>query len=1124
MKEKHFKLTNFAIDNKTTVYILTVLIIAIGAMTFNSTPKEKFPEVVFPYFAITTVYPGTSPTDIKNLVSLKIEKELKGIDGVKKITSKSLQDVSLVMIEFGTEVDIDEAFQDVTEAVDKSKSDLPEGILNEPNITKIDLSEMPILYVNLSGDLSLVKIKEYAETLQEDIESLKEISRVEIIGALDREIQINIDLYKMQAADIGFSQIENKIKMENMTISAGQLKVVNMKRTLNVSGEFSSIEEIKNLLIKPGVYLKDIADVEDAYADRESYARLRGENVITLNVIKKTGQNLIEAIDNIKVILEDFNENDAPSNLTITTTGDQSTMTRNNVSDLFNTIILGFFLVVIILMFFMGVDNALFVAVSIPLSMLIAFIFIPVVGFTMNMVVLMAFILVLGIVVDNSIVVVENIHRHYMNTPNLSIKAATRRAVGEVAMPVFSGTLTTMAPFLPLAFWQGLMGKFMIYLPVTLIITLAASMFVAYVMNPVFAVSFMKYRGAKKHVVNHKLNGILSTVVIAISAILYLLDLNVVANFLIFIFGSYLLIEYAIRPMIKKFQETALPFFKNSYRNTLAVILRGKRPYFVVVSTFVVLILTFVIVGIAKPKIIMFPSGDPNEISVYVRMPSGTDIEKTNEVTKQVESIVFEVIGKDNPDVESVVANVAKGAGQSTFERMTQAKLSKVNISFVEYKYRTGIHTNDYVILLREKIKGIPGAEIVVDKENMAPTTGKPINIEISGEDIPELVNIEKRLRLHIEELKIKGIEELKSDMEVGKPEIILNIDKEKASKLGISTAYIGMTLRTSLFGKEISKIREKEDEYPIKIRLKEEFRENVDDLLNIQLVLPPNGNDKNPSKIPISSVASVEYTTTYGGIIRKNHKHVITLASNVLEGYNANEIVKNIQQSLPNFKLKKGYEVSFTGEQEDKKESTDFLSKALLIAIALIFMILVFQFNSTSKPVIVLTQVVLSMIGVLLGFVIFGMEISVILTGMGIIAVAGIVVKNGIILIDYIDILLSEEKKNIREILVEAGATRLTPVLLTAASTIFGLFPLAIGMNFNFVTLFTELNPHLHFGGDSTVFWGPLAWTIIFGLAFATFLTLIIVPSMYYLAYENKVRAKRVSSKISNKIRKGNN
>jgi multidrug efflux pump subunit AcrB len=1124
MKEKHFKLTNFAIDNKTTVYILTIIIIVFGAMTFNSTPKEKFPEVVFPYFSITTIYPGTSPADIENLVSLKIEKELKGIDGVKKITSKSLQDVSLVLIEFNTDVDIDEAYQDVTEAINKTKSDLPKDILADPDVAKIDLSEMPILFVNLSGDLGLVKIKEYAEELQEEIESLSEISRVDIIGALDREIQINIDLYKMQSAGIGYSQIENIVKMENMTISSGQIKVENMKRTLNVSGEFSSIEEIKNLLIKPGVYLKDIADVEDAYADRESYARLRGEDVITLNVIKKTGQNLIESIDKINEILKEFNENEAPDNLTITTTGDQSTMTRNNVSDLFNTIILGFFLVVIILMFFMGVDNALFVAVSIPLSMLIAFIFIPMVGFTMNMVVLMAFILVLGIVVDNSIVVVENIHRHYMNTPDLPIKEATRRAVGEVAIPVFAGTLTTMAPFIPLAFWQGLMGKFMVYLPVTLVITLAASMFVAFVMNPVFAVSFMKYKENKKYVSRTRLNVLLTIGVIIISVVLYLFDLNVIANFMIFIFGSYLLIDYAIKPMIRKFQESMLPFLKNSYKKVLSVILRGRRPYFVVLSTFAVLILTFVIVGIAKPKIIMFPSGDPNEISVFVRMPSGTDIEKTNEVTKQVESIVFEVLGTNNPDVESVVANVAKGAGQSTFERMTQAKLSKVNISFVEYKYRIGIPTNDYVNLLREKIKGIAGAEIVVDKKKMAPSTGKPINIEISGEDIPKLVNIEKRLRRHIEELKIKGIEELKSDMEVSKPEITLNIDREKAAKLGISTAYIGMTLRTSLFGKEISKIREKEDEYPIKIRLKEEFRKNVDDLLNIQLVLPPKGKDKSPSKIPISAIASVEYTTTYGGIIRKNHKHVITLASNVLEGYNANEIVKNIKKSFTNFKLEKGYEVSFTGEQEDKKESTDFLSKALLIAVALIFLILVFQFNSTSKPIIVLTQVILSMIGVLLGFVIFGMEISVILTGMGIIAVAGIVVKNGIILIDYIDLLLEEKNKSIREVLVEAGATRLTPVLLTAASTIFGLLPLAIGMNFNFVTLFTELNPHLHFGGDSTVFWGPLAWTIIFGLAFATFLTLIIVPSMYYLAYETKVRAKRVTGNISNKFSKGDN
>jgi len=493
MKKRNFPLTNFAVDNKTTIYFFTVVLIILGIAAYNSTPKESFPEVVFPYFSVSTIYPGTSPTDMENLVTRPLEKELKGVKGIKEIRSNSIQDFSLIVIEFETNVDNDKAYLDVKEAVDKAKSNLPTNLLDDPEVTNIDLSEFPILYINLSGDLGLVKIKDIADDLKDEIEGLSEITRVDIVGALDKEYQINVDLYKMQAAGISFTQIENMVAYENMTISSGQVKSDGMERTMRIVGEFESIEEIRNIMIMDGIYLKDIADVIDGYAERESYSRLGGEDVITLNVIKKSGQNLIIAVDKIKEILKDF-EAKSPQNLVITTTGDQSTMTRNNVSNLFNTIILGFMIVVLVLMFFMGVDNALFVAVSIPLSMLIAFIMIQVVGFTMNMVVLVSFILVLGIVVDNSIVVVENIYRHFMTTENLSIAQAAKKGTAEVAGPVLSGTLTTMAPFIPLAFWPGIFGKFMLYIPVTLIITLTASMLVAYLMNPVFAVSFMKYR------------------------------------------------------------------------------------------------------------------------------------------------------------------------------------------------------------------------------------------------------------------------------------------------------------------------------------------------------------------------------------------------------------------------------------------------------------------------------------------------------------------------------------------------------------------------------------------------------------------------------------------------------
>ncbi|MEJ2637138.1 MAG: efflux RND transporter permease subunit [Calditrichia bacterium] len=1103
---KDFKLSNLAVDNKTTIYIFTFILVIFGIMQYQSTPKEKFPDIVFPYFMITTVNPGTSPVDVENLITRPIEKELKGIDGIKHITSQSLQDYSVVVVEFEVTADETQAYLDVKQAVDDSRSDLPNDLYEEPKITQIDVSEIPILYVNLSGDLGLVKLKQYAEDLQDEIEGLEEITRVDLIGALDREIQINVDLYKMQAAGLSFNSIRNAVAMENMTISGGEVSTGGMKRNFRVVGEFKNVDQIGNIVLKEGVRLKDIAEVKDGFHDRESYARFNGKDVITLAVIKRTGQNLIVAVDKINSIINNFQEK-ASSNLVITTTGDSSTQTRNSVNDLFNTIILGFIVVVFILMFFMGELDAFFVGIAIPLSMLIAFIVLPVIGFTMNMVVLMAFILVLGIVVDNSIVVIENIYRHFTTTPNLSIVAATKRAVGEVAIPVLTGTLTTIAPFLPLVFMPGIPGKFISFLPITIIITLSASMIVAYFMNPVFAVSFMKYEGeephGKKANQNHRRIWMISAGMGVLAVIFYITGPMLLANLIVFGLLTYLFLKYVMVHLIHRFQTRVLPAFMNGYRKTLAFVLTGKRPYAVVGATVVMLFMSFILFGIATPKVVFFPSGDPNYIYVYVTMPEGTHIAVTDSVTREVESRVREVLGNHNPDVESIVANVATNAGNGLFERSTQDKLAKVTVSFVEYKYRhSGKSTLQYLDEIRDRLKGIAGAEIEVDRERMGPPTGKAINIEISGDDIDQLMNISERLKTFIETLDIPGIEDLQSNMEVHKPELILNIDRDKASQLGISTAAVGSMLRTAIYGTEVSKFRDGEDEYPIQLRLDEKYRYDLGVLLSQQITVPANGGSA--KKIPLSAIAHVDYTSTYGGINRLDNERVVTLSSNVLTGYNANEIIMRIKKQLPKFGLPQGYQVQFTGEQEGQSEIANFMVKALFIAIALILIILVAQFNSLMKPLIIASQIIFSFIGVLLGFLIFHIDISVMMTGMGIIAVAGVVVKNAIILIDYIDARIADADDKIQAI-VTAGATRLTPVMLTALSTILGLLPLGLGININFVTLFTRLNPNIFFGGDSVAFWNPLAWTIIFGLAFATFLTLVVVPAMYRIVYVRK-------------------
>ena len=1104
MNTRSFLPTNYAVDSRTTIYFITIFLIIYGIVSYYNTPKESFPEVVFPYFSVSAIYPGTSPADMENLVTRPIEKELKTVKGIKQISSNSIQDFSLIMIEFETNIDNSVAYQDVKDAVDDAISELPTDLLDDPTVTKIDLSEFPILNINLSGDLGLEKIKSYADDLQDRIEGMEEVTRVDIVGALEREFQINVDLYKMQAAGISFDEIESAVAFENLTISGGQLNLGGMERTMRIVGEFNSIEDLKNILVRDGIYLKDIAQVIDSYADRESFSRLMGEDVITLNVIKKSGQNLINTIDKIKIILEEF-EAKAPANLAITVTGDNSKITRNTLASLFNTIILGFLIVVLVLMFFMGVDNSLFVAISIPLSILITFIIIHFIGYTLNMVVLMAFILVLGIVVDNSIVVVENIYRHFMTTKNLAIKEASKIGVGEVARPVFSGTITTMAPFFPLAFWPGIMGEFMVFIPVTIIVTLFASMLVAYFINPVFAVSFMKYRGEKgQSVKNRNREVIIVTLISVILAfLLYLIEIIFAANLIIFILLLYLLVKFAIIPLIKKFQKVVIPEMTGIYKRSITFFLKGHNAYIVMAFTVILLVFTFFLMGVFPPRVIMFPEGDPDETYIFITMPAGTRIEVTDSVTKIVEDKVFNVLGEENPDIESVISNVAINAGEDVFQRSTQAKLAKVTVSFVEYQYRKGIPTIKYTDMFRDSVKNIPGAKIIVSNQQMGPPTGKPINIEISGEDFNMLIPYAEHLNKFIDSLNVQGIEDLKMDIEVNNPEILINIDRTKANKLGIKSAYIGMMLRTALFGKDISKYREGDDEYDIKLRLQEKYRDNLQTLMNMKLIIP-GGENGIIKEIPITAVADINYSSSYGGIIRKDHNRVITLSSNVLTGYNANEIVNRLKTSLKDFVLDDGYEISFTGEQEEQAENSSFLTGAFILAVMLILIILIIQFNSIAKPLIILVQIVFSLIGVLLGNIIFGLDISVIMTGMGIIAVGGIVVKNAIILIDYIDILISKgmEKK---QAIITAGSVRLTPVFLTAASTILGLLPLAIGMNIDFPGLFTAFDPNIYFGGTSAIFWKPLAWTIIFGLTFATFLTLIVVPSMYYIICKKK-------------------
>ncbi len=1107
-KMKEFKLTSWAIDNKTSVYIMTVIITLAGIFAYTKLQKENFPDIVIPTMVVITPYPGTSPTDIENLVTRPIEKQIKSLSGVKKVSSTSNQDYSVITVEFNTNVEVADAKQKTKDAVDKASPDLPTDLPKAPDVQEVNFSEFPIMYVNLSGDYSAEKLKKYAEDLQDKIEGLPEITRVDIVGALDQEVQINVDMYKMQAAKVTFGDIERAIALENMTISGGSVTVGDMKRAVRVVGQYTDPNAIANIVIKSAaggnIPLSEIAEVVDGFKERESFARLDNKPVITLNIIKRSGENLIEASDKINDIVKEMSKTSFPKDLKITITGDQSNKTRHTLDDLINTIIIGFILVTVILMFFMGTTNALFVGLSVPLSMFLAFMIMPTMGFSMNMIVLFAFLLALGIVVDDAIVVIENTHRIHHQT-HMNIVKSAKFAAGEVFVPVLAGTLTTVAPFLPLMFWPGIIGKFMFYLPVTLVLTLLSSLIVAFLINPVFAVSFMEKEGDVQNSPKARKTFLIAMAVLAVIAgICYLAGGVGLGNFMVFIMLFIALNKYVFTKWIHGFQNSVLPAMMNGYENVLRWMLKGYRPIGVMIGMVVLLILSVVVTVIRSPKIDFFPQGDPNFIYTYIVLPVGTDQTVTDSITHIVENRVNKVIA-GNQDVESVISNVAIGAGDPrSSSRQAESNKGKVTVAFKEFQYRTGPSSATYLNKIRDAVKGIPSAQIVVEQEQGGPPVGKPISIEVSGEDYTTLVKASKRLERYIDSLQIGGIEDLRSDLEDSNPELTVSIDRVRANREGLSTAQIGSEIRTAIFGKEASKFKHDEDEYPIQIRYAEKYRKNIDALMDMRITFrDSNGQIR---QVPVSSVAKIEYSTTYGGIKRKNLKRVITIGSNVLSGFNANEVVGNINKSLKNFKTPEGVEIKMGGEQEDQKETGSFLGVALLTSLGLIFLILVTQFNSVSKPIIILSEIVFSIIGVLLGFSIFGMNISVVMTGIGIIALAGIVVKNGILLVEFSDH-LKDQGLETREAVVMAGKTRLNPVILTATAAILGLIPLAIGLNINFFTLFSELNPHLFVGGESAVFWGPLAWTIIFGLAFATFLTLLVVPTMYLLNDKLKAR-----------------
>ena len=1083
-------------------------------------PKEAYPEVNFPQIFVNTVYFGNSAEDIESLITRPIEKELGSVSEIKKVTSSSSQDYSLIVAEFNSDVEFDAAVRKMKDAVDKVKPELPSDLDREPEVIEVNIADVPIMSVNVSGDYNNEQLRDYAEYLKDKFEDLKQVSKVDMKGVMEREVQIEVDLQKMQALKVSYGDIAQAIGQENLTMSGGEILSDDFRRNIRIIGQFETPSEIDNVIVKSErqrpIYMRDFSKVNYGFQDRTSIARADLLPVISLDIIKKRGENVITAAAKIKEIIAESEGTALPDDLSITQFNDLSIQTESLNSNLENSIISGVILVILVLLFFLGLRNSMFVGAAIPLSMLIGFVILQAIGYTMNMMVLFSLILALGMLVDNAIVVVENIYR-YMQEGYSGVDAA-KYGTGEVAVPIIASTATTLAAFVPLAFWPGIMGSFMRYLPITLIIVLASSLFVALVINPVLTSALMKIdekadsKSARNCTIRNNLIGIFIMFLLAVAA--HFSEVFWLRNLLGLAAIITLLNLFILRPASFYFQNRILPVLEKGYDKFIRFALRGVTPYLVFLGTIGLLISSFVMMGIFPPKVVFFPDPPPNYINAFIELPMGKDIEATNQIMKNLEEEVVKIIEPHRDVVDAVLSQIGENTSDPNAgpDFTASPQKARLTVTFVKAEDRNGKDTWDIMDEIRQGLSGIPGVRMTLAKDAAGPPTGNPINIEIQGNDVSVLATLSENVINYINSQNIGGIEELKKDVNLGKPEMIIDIDREAARRFEISTFAIADAIRTSVFGKEISKFKDGDDDHPIVIRANSEYRYNIDQILN-QMITFRSMASGQIVQVPISALVKKQYTSTFDAIKRKDQERMVTIFSNVVEGYNPNEIIEGIQFALDEFDFPEGYSYEFTGEQQEQQENAAFLGSALLVALFAILLILVAQFNSVSAPIIILLSVIFSTIGVLYGYVITNRDIEIVMTGVGIISLAGIVVNNAIVLIDYIQLTIvrkSEELNlegrkgldvaQIKEAIVYGGATRLRPVLLTAITTVLGLIPLATGFNMNFATLITDLEPNIYFGGDNAAFFGTMAWTVIYGLVFATFLTLIVVPVMFWL------------------------
>ncbi len=1150
--DKEFRLSSWAIDNPSVIFVMIGLFLWIGLKSYFAMPREDFPEIVETKIYISTPYPGNTAEDVERLITDPLEDKLKNVSNVVDITSTSQEDYSIITVEFDEEITVEQAKQKVKDEVDGEKASEDWPTFNnaklEPNVFDLNLAEsFPIMNVNFTGDYPVEKLKEFAEYLQDEIEDLAEVKQVDIRGAQKKEVEVAVDIYQMMAAKVSFQDVIGAISNGNTTISAGNIKTSEQRRTIRVLGEIENPEDLNDFVVKSengAIYLKDIAKVSFAEEEKTTYAREFGESVVMLDIKKRSGKNTIAATTKIREIVKEAQENYYPADLNISIANDSSGRTLNQVDDLVNNIIFGIILVVTVLMFFLGFRNALFVGFAIPMSMFMSFMILSNLGYTLNTMILFGMIMGLGMMVDNGIVVVENVYR--LMSEGMSRTEAAKKGIGEIAYPIIISTVTTVAAFVPLGLWPGIFGQFMIYFPITLSVVLGSSLFVAIFMNSMLVSQFMetgdKILKFKQLIrISIVLGGFGLFILIFGGAMRGLGTVMIVTAVMFWVY------KYALKKWALNFQKNTMVKFENWYERRIKHALKGGNVYWYFGITVLLLIGTFVLFGLSvgsgRTKIEFFPDNTPNEIYAYIEYPQGTSIEKTNELTHSIEKRIYAVANRDkytnqgfNYLVESAVSQVGEGAGNPQTDGGSSAELpqrGKVTVSKKEYKYRDGRDTEELRSEIQEELTGIyPGVAISVEKDANGPPAGYAISVELEGKDYDELINTAEDVRNFINTKNIEGIEELKIDVNKSKPSLQVVVDREKAGELGVAVGQVGQQLRRSLFGEKAGVYKLDGDDYDINVRFNKDIRFDKNALFNQNIIFRDQASGK-IKEVPVSAVATQRNSSGFSAIKHRDGKRVVTIYSGLKPGGNASLIVSQIQEEMKEFKgLPSDIKIDFTGQIEEQNKQQQFLVGAFFSGLGLIMLILIFQFGSISKPLIIMIAIFLSFIGVFGGLMLTGWSFVIMMTMMGIISLAGIVVNNGVVLLDYTQILIDRKKveldmddkdllnrEQIAAVITTSGKARLRPVILTAITTVLGLIPLAIGLNIDFFSLFSQFDPKIYIGGDNVIFWGPLAWTVIFGLIVATFLTLIIVPVLFNIVYRIKIGIKsKGNGKITSK------